>query len=82
MLYAPLHFKNYESTGAVQSAIIENELRKIQIANSESLLKELAAPEFKIQIANGTLVTVKKQIVLKFSLASPVFEETFHIEAV
>ena len=38
MLYAPLHFKNHENhalvdTGAVQSAMSENQLKKIQNAN-------------------------------------------------
>ena len=55
----------------------DKHLRKIQTANPAALLKELLAPEFKLQIANRTLVTVKKQALIKFSIAGPVFQETF-----
>ena len=37
------------------------------LGNPEALLHQLPAPEFKIKKANGTIVTVKKQVVLKFS---------------
>ena len=82
MLYAPLCSKNYKNhvlpdTGAVQSAMPENEFRKIQTANPNALLNEHSTTELKIQIANGTLVTIKKQVVLKFFLAGRVFEEVF-----
>ena len=45
----------------------ENEFGIIEIADPEALLKEIPAPKFKIKIENGTLVTVKKQIVSTFS---------------
>ena len=59
MFCAPLHFTNYKNhalldTGAVQIAMSENELKKIQTVNSQVLLKEITAPEFKIQSANRT----------------------------
>ena len=81
MLYAPLNIKtnkNYTllDTGAVQSAMSENKLRNNQTTITEALLIELAAPAFKIQIATRMLLTVKKQIVLKFFTAGCVFEDT------
>ena len=84
MTYAPLRFKNCINpalldTGAVQIATSKNELRKVQYAHPEALLKELPAPEFKIRITNGTLVTVKKQVVLRFFLSGRVFDEKFLI---
>ena len=83
-MYAPLHFRNYKNqaqldTGAVQRALSVNDLRKIRNANLEALLKKLFSPAFKIQRANGSSVTVKKQVVLKFSTAGWVFVETFLI---
>ena len=36
-------------------------------------------PNFKIQIANGNLVPVRKQVLLRFYVAGKVFEETFLI---
>ena len=65
MLYAPLYFKVYENhalmdIGAVQSAISENEPSKNKTANPEALLNTFQAPEFNIQIANGTTITVRK----------------------
>ena len=80
MLYAPLLFKNYETTyywTLQQSVMSKIELRKIQTADSEALLEELPAPEFKIQIENGALATVRKQVLTRFSITSRVFEETF-----
>ena len=74
MLYVPLQFASYENhalldTGAVQSALSEAELRKITAALPEAILEELPPPDFKIQIANGSLVPVRKQVVLRFFLA-------------
>ena len=74
MLYVPLQFAIYENhalldTGAVQSALSEAELRKITAALPEAILEELPPPDFKIQIANGSLVPVRKQVVLRFFLA-------------
>ena len=84
MLYVPLQFDKYENnalldTGAIQSAMSEAELRKITTAHSEAILQELPPPNFKIQIANGNLVPVRKQVLLRFYVAGKVFEETFLI---
>ena len=84
MLYVPLQFDKYENhalldTGAIQSAMSEAELRKITTAHPEAILQELPPPNFKIQIANGNLVPVRKQVLLRFYVAGKVFEETFLI---
>ena len=73
MLYEPLQFRAYENfglldTGAIQSALSEAELRRILTAHPAALLEELPAPEFKVQIANGNFVPVRKQVLLRFLL--------------
>ena len=64
MLYVPLQFREYENfgvldTGAIQSALSEAELRRILTAHP-------AVPEFKVQIPNGNIVPVRKQVLLRF----------------
>ena len=82
MLCVPLQFNNYENhglldTGSVQSALSEAKLRKITAAQPEALLDELPPPNFKFQIANGNLVPIRKQVLLRFFIARKVFEEVF-----
>ena len=82
MLYVPLQFDKYENhalldTGAIQSAMSETELRKITTAHPETILQELIPPNFKIPIANGNLVPVRKQVLLRFYVAGKVFRKTF-----
>ena len=84
MLYVPLQFRAYENfslldTGAIQSALSEAELRRILSAHPAALLQELPAPEFKVQIANGSIVPVRKQVLLRFFIGGKVFEETFMV---
>ena len=84
ILYVPLQFDKYENhalidTAAIQSAMSEAELRKIITAYPEAILQELHPPNFKIQIANGNLVPVRKQVLLRFHIAGKVFEEKFLI---
>ena len=57
---------DYFDTGAIQSALSEAELRRILTAHPAALLQELPAPEFKVQIANGNIVPVRKQVLLRF----------------
>ena len=71
MLYVPLQFREYENfglldTGAIQSALSEAELRHILRAHLSALLQELPSPEFRVQIANGNIVPVRKQVLLRF----------------
>ena len=82
MLFLPLQFNSYENqglldTGAVQSALSEAELRKITAAHPEAVLDELPPPNFKVQIANGNLVPIQKQVLLRFFIAGKVFKEVF-----
>ena len=84
MLYVPLQFRAYENfglldTGAIQSALSEAELRRILTAHPAALLEELPAPEFKVQIANGNIVPVRKQVLLRFFIGGKIFEETFMV---
>ena len=84
MLYVFFQFDKYENhalldTGAIQSAMSEAELRKITTAHPEAILQELPLPNFKIQIANGNLVPVRKQLLLRFYVAGKVFDKTFLI---
>ena len=82
MFFVPLQFNNYENqgpldTGAVQSELSEAELRKITAAHPEAVLNELPPPNFKVQNANGNLVPIQKQVLLRFFMARKVFEEVF-----
>ena len=84
MLYVPLQFREYENeglldTGAIQSAMSENELRRILQAHPAAQLEEYPAPDFKVQIANGNIVPVRKQVLLRFFIGGKIFEETFMI---
>ena len=74
MQHDPLQFANYENcalldTGAVQSPLLEAELRKISKAIPEAILEEQHPPGFKTPIANGNLVPVRKQVILRFFIA-------------
>ena len=84
MLYVPLQFRAYENfglldTGAIQSALSEAELRRIITAHPAALLQEHPAPEFKVQITNGNIVPVRKQVLLRFFIGGKIFEETFMV---
>ena len=68
-----------QDTVAIQSATSENELGRILTAEPAALLEEYSAPEFKDSIANGTIVPVRKQVLLQFFIGGKVFEETFMI---
>ena len=84
MLYVPLQFRQYENhglldTGAIQSAMSEDELRRITAAHPAALLEEYPAPDFKVQVAKGSIVPVRKQVLLRFFIGVKIFEETFMI---
>ena len=79
-----MQFRSYENqglldTGAIQSAMSENELRRITTAHPAAVLEEYPAPSFKVQIANGSIVPVRKQVLLRFFIGGKIFEETFMI---
>ena len=84
MLYVPPQFRAYENqglldTGGIQSAMSENKLRRILQAHPAAQLEEYPAPNFKVQIANGSIVPVRKQVLLRFFIGGNMFEETFMI---
>ena len=57
----------------------ENELRRILQAHTVNQLEEYPASDFKVEIANGSIVSVRKQVLLLFFIGGKVFEETFMI---
>ena len=64
-MYIPLQFSQYEKqalldTGAIQSAMSETEQQKILTTQNMALIKEMHAPEFKMQIANVNIEPVRK----------------------
>ena len=84
MLCVPLQFRENEifgllDTGAIQSALSEAELRRILSALPAALLRELPAPEIKVQNANRNIVPVRKQVLLRFFIGGKVFKETFMV---
>ena len=84
MLYVPLQFRQYENhglidTGAIQCAMSEDKPRRILSAHPAALLEEYPAANFKVQIANGSIVPVRKQVLLRFFIGGKIFEETFMI---
>ena len=84
IIYVSLQFRQYKNhglldTGAIRSAMSEDELRRLLSAHPAALLEEYPAPDFKVQIANGSIVPVLKQVLLRFFIGSKVFEETFMI---
>ena len=84
IIYVSLQFRQYKNhglldTGAIRSAMSEDELRRLLSAHPAALLEEYPAPDFKVQIANGSIVPVRKQVLLRFFIGGKVFEETFMI---
>ena len=84
MFYVPRQSREYENfghldTGAIRSALSEAEIRRILTAHPAALLQDLPAPEFKVQIANGNIVPVRKQVLLRFFIGGKVSEETFMV---
>ena len=55
-------------TGALSSAIPENDLRKIRLLSPQSVIRECLPPNFQIMVANGQLETPKSTIELKFEV--------------
>ena len=81
MLYFPMDFGELTldglvDTGALSSAIPEADLRKIRLLAPQPLVKEGAAPNFQIMVANGQLETPKSTVELKFEVGDIEFHET------
>ena len=83
-LYIPLEFEYYEisaplDTGALQSTLSENKLRRIITPHPSALLDELPAPEYRVHNVNGNFAPVRKQVILRFLLVGRNFEEQFMV---
>ena len=57
----------------------ENELRRITTAHPAASFDENPTPVFKVQIANGSIVPVRKQVLLRIFIGGKIFEEVFMI---
>ena len=73
MLYVPLQFRDYENqglldTGAIQSAMSEDKLRRKATAHPAALLEEYPAPEFKVQIGMEVLYQFESKYYFDSSL--------------
>ena len=55
----------------------ETDLAKILKTYPKALIEELPAPNFKIQIANGSVVPIRKQVLLQFDIAGTSSTETY-----
>ena len=51
----------------------------LQTTEDKQLLEEYIAPDFEVQIANGSLVPVRKQVLPRFFIGGKIFEKTFMI---
>ena len=83
-MFVSFQFREYETfslldTGANQSTLSEAELHCILTSHPAAFLQELPAPEFKVQIANGNIVPVRKKVLLRFFIDGKVFEELFMV---
>ena len=80
MLFVPLQFNNYENQGLLHRSSAKRTLSSKIVKThhcSEAVLDETPLPNFKVQIANGNLVPIRKQVLLRFFIARKVFEEVF-----
>ena len=82
MLYFPMDFGELTldglvNTGALSSAILEADLRKIRLLAPQSIVKEGPAPNFQVIVANGQLETPKSTVELKFEVGDIEFYEIF-----
>ena len=73
MLYSAMDFGELTidalmDTGALSSAILEMDMRKIQFLFPQSVIREGPHPNFQILVANGQLETPKSTIELKFEV--------------
>ena len=57
----------------------EYELRRILQAHPADRLDAYPAPDFKVQITNGSIVPVQKQVLLRFFIGGNILEKRFMI---
>ena len=82
MLYSPMVFGELTSnglvdTGALSSAIPENDLGKFQLIAPQSKTKKNPAPNFKIMVANRQVETPNSTVEVKFEVGGINFHEIF-----
>ena len=82
MLYFPMDFRELNidgliDTGALSSAIPEDNLRKIRLLAPHTILNEGPPPEFQIMVANGQLETPIATVELQFEVGDITFREKF-----
>ena len=63
----------------MQGAMLETKLGKIVTTLPMALINEKPAPDLIVQTANGNFVVVQKEVLIRFSIADKLSEETFMI---
>ena len=63
----------------IQSAMSEDELRRITAVHPATVMEVYPVPDFEVQIANGSIVPVRKQILLRLFFGGKLFKEKFMI---
>ena len=81
--YFPMDFEKLTldgliDTGALTSAISEQDLNKIKLLAPEAITDTGPAPNFQIRVANGQLETPIGTVCLTFEVADFMFEKKFH----
>ena len=77
MLFLPLHFRAYENFGLLDTGAIESALSDPNFdACSQSTLRH-SFKNFNVQIANGNIVPVRKEVLLRSFIGGKVFGGTF-----
>ena len=82
MYYFPMDFEKLTldgliDTGALTSAISEEDLNKIKLLSNEAIRDTGPAPNFQIMVANGQLERPIGTVLLQFEVADFQFQENF-----
>ena len=84
MYYIPMDFEKltldgFIDTGALTSAIAEQDLNKIKLLAIEAIKETGPPPNFQIMVANGQLEVPIGTVLLEFEVADFMFKENFII---
>ena len=84
MYYIPMDFQNLTldgliDTGALTSAISEQDLNKIKLLANDAIKETGPPPNFQIMVANGQLEVPIGTVLLEFEVADFMLEENFII---
>ena len=82
MYYFPMDFEKLTldgliDTGALTSAISEEDLNKLKLLSNEAIKDTSPAPNFQIMVANGQLEQPISTVLLQFEVADFQFQENF-----